>query len=421
MQADSRRYQTTKVPGIYKRGGVYVVFYRDAYGKQHKRSGAETLAQAKDWQAQVRANVSTGVETETSRETFTTYARRWIEHYPGRTAKGVREETRADYKRVLEADAIPFLGHLRLSQIRQSHLDELAAKIASRGVAPATVKVALAPVKALFASALAAGDVRVNPAAGWRARYAQPSVETNAEEQEADVVKALDEEQLPAVIAALPDEWRPFFSFLAQTGLRVSEAIELRWKDVDFGTNTLRVSRRFYRGRVAPPKSKYGRRTIRLAPSLSRTLWPTQGAADALVFTSTTGERIDQSNLMSRVLKPAAVKAGVGKMVKDEKGKLRPETWVGFHTFRHTCATMLFRHGFNAKQVQVWLGHHSAAFTLTTYVHLLPEDLPALPEALDLLSGRSNGGATQSNETDLNEAVDAETETAQSLAVARAV
>jgi hypothetical protein len=50
-------------------------------------------------------------------------------------------------------------------------------------------------------------------------------------------------------------------------------------------------------------------------------------------------------------------------------------SWAGFHTFRHTCATMLFRHGLNAKQVQVWLGHYSPAFTLQTYVHLLPDDL----------------------------------------------
>ena len=37
---------------------------------------------------------------------------------------------------------------------------------------------------------------------------------------------------------------------------------------------------------------------------------------------------------------------------------------------------MLFRHGLNAKQTQVWLGHHSPAFTLATYVHILPDDLP---------------------------------------------
>jgi hypothetical protein len=82
---------------------------------------------------------------------------------------------------------------------------------------------------------------------------------------------------------------------------------------------------------------------------------------------------------------------------------------------------VLFRHGFNAKQVQTWLGHHSAAFTLTTYVHLLPEDLPALPDALDGLTVWGNNGATQPTETDLNREVDEQAEPAQNLAVARAV
>jgi integrase len=66
------------------------------------------------------------------------------------------------------------------------------------------------------------------------------------------------------------------------------------------------------------------------------------------------------------VLKPAARAAGV--------------EWVGFHTFRHTCASLLFNDAqWNPKQVQVWLGHHSAAFTLERYVHLLPADLPEPP------------------------------------------
>ena len=43
---------------------------------------------------------------------------------------------------------------------------------------------------------------------------------------------------------------------------------------------------------------------------------------------------------------------------------------------RHTCASLLFQRGLNAKQVQRWLGHHSASFTLDTYVHLLEDELP---------------------------------------------
>ncbi len=34
---------------------------------------------------------------------------------------------------------------------------------------------------------------------------------------------------------------------------------------------------------------------------------------------------------------------------------------------------MLFERGSNAVQVQRWLGHHSPAFTLDTYVHLLDD------------------------------------------------
>jgi len=58
---------------------------------------------------------------------------------------------------------------------------------------------------------------------------------------------------------------------------------------------------------------------------------------------------------------------------------------------------MLFRHGLNAKQAQMWLGHHPPAFTLATYVHLLPDDLPD-PSFLDELTStveRSHQAPTQ--------------------------
>jgi integrase len=46
---------------------------------------------------------------------------------------------------------------------------------------------------------------------------------------------------------------------------------------------------------------------------------------------------------------------------------------------------MLFRNGLNAKQVQMWLGHHSPAFTSAVYIHLLPDDLPD-PYFLDVVT-----------------------------------
>jgi integrase len=99
---------------------------------------------------------------------------------------------------------------------------------------------------------------------------------------------------------------------------------------------------------------------------MARTLWTAQRAAEsrsegAPVFASTTGSVLSPSNVARRVLKPAKEAAGL--------------EWVGFHSFRHTCASMLFEAGKNPKQVQVWLGHHDPGFTLKTYVHLMDEGL----------------------------------------------
>ena len=51
----------------------------------------------------------------------------------------------------------------------------------------------------------------------------------------------------------------------------------------------------------------------------------------------------------------------------------------------------------NAKQVQMWLGHHSPAFTLATYVRLLPEDLPGADFLDSLTSSESEVAAGHQN------------------------
>jgi hypothetical protein len=79
------------------------------------------------------------------------------------------------------------------------------------------------------------------------------------------------------------------------------------------------------------------------------------------VFTSEARTLLDPDNLSDRVLAPACAEAGV--------------EWAGFHTFRHTVASRRFAAGRNPVQVQRWLGHHAASFTLDTYVHLLESDL----------------------------------------------
>jgi len=174
-------------------------------------------------------------------------------------------------------------------------------------------------------------------------------------------------------------------TLLAQAGLRVSEALPLRWGDVDFGRQRLRVRRSLSRGQIGPPKTRHGRRDVPLTEGMARALWNARKARgadardEALIFPARDGGYLDRAQVF-RAVRSAAKVAGV--------------PWAGLHTLRHTAATILFRRGWNAVQVQRFLGHHSPAFTLATYVHLLPDDLPE-PTFLDDVANLAAAEAAQ--------------------------
>ena len=232
-------------------------------------------------------------------------------------------------------DALQFFGRMRLSHIRPRDIKEYAASIEKRGVAAGTVRLALAPVKALLADALEEDLIRSNPTAGVRITTGEAVATSLDDDEDEEQAKALGEKELAAFLATLSADplekgwpaWRLFFEFLGHTGLRIGEAIALKWDDVDLGERQVRVRRRLYRGRLDRPKSKYGRREVRISEGLARQLWALRGTKpdDELVFASTTGTYLDASNVMARVLKPAAVEARLGEWIdsRDSRGKVK--------------------------------------------------------------------------------------------------
>lgn len=145
----TRSLERTKTPGVFKRGGRYVVVYRDPQGRQRKHS-ARTLAEARNLKATLTADIRRGDNRTLSRVTFAEYAPEWIASYQGRTTRGFRDETRADYARDLGLDpetrepldpprgAIAFFGRLRLAEIEPRDVKLYAAHHAERGLSPAS-------------------------------------------------------------------------------------------------------------------------------------------------------------------------------------------------------------------------------------------------------------------------------------------
>lgn len=350
----------TKHPGIFRRGDGYVVRFRDTSGKQRQRA-ARTLAEARRLRSELAADISRGEYRPDTKITFAAYAKRWAETYSGRTGRGLRPETLHEYRRDLEP-AKEHFGRMRLAEIAPSDVKAYARSLQAKKHKPATVRRKLAPVKALFATAVEDGLLRASPTAG--VRIGSPVADDPADDGQ---VKALSVEELGRLVDQVPDGWqRLLVSLLAQTGLRISEGLGLRWQDVDPSGPRILVRQRVREGEVGAPKSGRGRREVPVSPALARSLTAHRLASPwsdekAYVFSAEEGGPIQARNLY-RWFKPAAERASVA--------------WSGFHTLRHTAASRWLLSGVTIAQVARLLGHHDPGFTLRTYISVMPADLP---------------------------------------------
>jgi integrase len=371
---DKRRLVKTKTPGVFKRVDgkgrtiSYACVYRSA-GRQRKRH-ARTYEEARRIKRESETDRDRGELQERATITFLRYLDEWVERYRGQGRRGFRENTREEYRRLIGAFAHRYFPrNLKLTDVSTYRLaryldwladeEEQGKRLGDRTIANVTM-----PLRAALATAKREGLIRHNPAQG----LVLPHREQIPEEE----VKVFSREQLAAVLAVAPERHRLFFELLAATGLRISEAIAFQRLhfQLEDGEPEVCVRRAIVRERVEPPKSKYGRREVRLPASLAANLrahLATQPDQDstALAFPNESGGALDPNNLRRRVLKPLVEEIDA--------------PWAGFHTFRHTFASIHLSQGTNLLQLSRALGHHSPAFTLTRYTHLLPGDeAPAL-------------------------------------------
>jgi integrase len=190
-------------------------------------------------------------------------------------------------------------------------------------------------------------------------------------------VPVMTAEQVEALLAVAADDeqWGPLVALIANTGLRISEALALTWKQVDLDERTLTVRR---------SKTAAGRRTIPLvddavAALLAQRSWQRRtrlmvGAGwrrTGLVFTTATGTAVDPHNAR-RAQRRLLVKAGL-------------PTDRPFHTMRHSLATRLLRRGVPMPIVSAILGHASIRTTVDIYGHMqsaiTADDLQAVMDA----------------------------------------
>jgi integrase len=320
------------------------------------RKTFRTLADARAWRAEAHTALRRGTLRAPSRTTLAEAAEAWLTAARSglvRTRSGdpYKPSALRGYEQSLRTKLLPELGHLRLSAVTRTCVQDLVDGMLACGFGPSTVRNAVLPLRAIYRRALSRSEVLVNPTVGLTLPAYRGRRERVARASEAQALLAVLSEADPVVWATA-----------LYAGLRRGELRALRWSDVDLDAGLIRVERG-WDDRVGPiaPKSRASRRRVPLAQPLRAQLAAhrlrQRPEGEALVF-----GRADGSAFSSEALTLRARKAW-------RRAGLEP---IGLHECRHTYAAFMIAAGVNAKARSAYMGHSTITMTLDRYGHLLP-------------------------------------------------
>ena len=174
-------------------------------------------------------------------------------------------------------------------------------------------------------------------------------------------------EQAFRIMMELEEPYRTLVFLVAVTGLRISEALGLKWGDLNYERRMIHL-RRVWVGNdlVEQLKTEGSAAPVPLGGLLADALrtWFQQtpyGKPEDWVFQSMKlkGKKPLSASIMAAdQIRPAAIKAGI---------RLVPGQRFGFHNFRHSLATFLVSRGKDVKTIQELLRHAKSSTTLDLY------------------------------------------------------
>ena len=177
-----------------------------------------------------------------------------------------------------------------------------------------------------------------------------------------------------------------FRSRVCRIGVRQSELLALRWKDINFAKAELSVSRAMHRMKTGEfifrgTKTSRSNRSLELSPSTCAILRRHLDSEIDLcrqLGIPFPNDRLVFCQGLGMPLKPATVRQSWKRLT----GRLGIEN-INFHALRHTHATLLLRAGISPKVISERLGHANITTTLNIYAHVTPGMQRQAVESLD--------------------------------------
>lgn len=311
----------------------------------------EELDNAIEWRAKGLAQIKTGawIDPDLVDATLRDYIPQWK-----RNKIEVSGKTLATYNSQLRVHILPIIGDYALPELRNSVIRAWVAELTETGVGATTLKQSLRLLKQIMDAAVTDGRVSSNPCDGIK-----------LPKQPKKKAQAFTPEQV-AALASECGKYGNLIHFLANTGLRISEALALQVRDLDFHSMKMNVVRTWTSDeagvKILGSTKTRENRTIPLSPTVIEILTPLSlgKSSEDFIFTGLYGGTLDYGYFRRAYFAPAIERLGLGDAT--------------IHWLRHTCASMMIKIGAPPTTISHILGHSGVKMTLDTYSHYYEDD-----------------------------------------------
>jgi integrase len=294
---------------------------------------------------QLMAEVKTPAVAQ--RVTIEDAGRRYLAHLE---SMGRKASTLRAYRTEFEAQLVPRVGDRTCAMLDRDQVEQLIVDLARDKLAPKTIRNIVGVLSGICEFAVRRRWAAENPVR----HVDKPIVEPSRD------IRFLTPEEVEAVLRAIVDDdafgrvHRKIILAAAMSGLRMGELLALRWRDIDWQAQRIRVRHNLVRGVLGTPKTRRGSRSVPLADRLGGELDDLHrqtfyGGDDDLVFANpNAGTPLDGAALL-RAFRRYLKRAGLPDHV--------------FHDLRHTFGTRMAGSGVPMRTLQEWMGHRDLATT----------------------------------------------------------
>lgn len=384
-----KRGRVLKEGETQRRDGSYDFRWRTSDGKRHSIY-AKTLEELREKEIKVQRDKSDGIRVEAKNTTLNDVYDLWVE-----LKKGIKDNTFQNYQYMYNQFVYPIFGKQKVMDLKRSDVRRFYNNLVDQqNIKVSTLESIQTVLYQVLELAVEEDYLRANPSANAIKELKQ----THNFDTERRRALTIKEHQLFVKFlneSSLCSRWKPIFTVMINTGLRVGELTGLRWNDIDFENNTININHTlvYYKHKngcyfsINTPKSKAGYRTIPMIDDVREAFLEERRYQIAsgvnqnvtidgftnFIFINRYGN-VQNQGMLNKALR--FIIRECNEMVLDnvkshDEVVLLPR--FSCHTLRHTFATRLCEAGVNIKVIQEALGHSDVKTTLNVYADATKE------------------------------------------------